>query len=314
LTGKQILIVLGVICLIAAPAIALLAYFEVFPFDGGEQLAEDEPNVILPDHVVPPPGGFIDPALRDEILEEARRRREEMLAPPKEEDLAQQKEEIRRAMRANVQLAVQSPFGESQGSGVVLQIDGEDCLIITNRHVIRGGEDFPPLPPPAAISGPGTPKVEVFYVTGDKVEGDVVWTAEGADLALVRAPCPSQGVEEAPWRMTPSVHSGERVFAIGNPSGLGWTYTSGEVSALRTNGQVPIVQTDAAINPGNSGGGLYNAKGELIAINTSIVNPNMAQNLGFAIRASYLKDLAPPMLKLAEEPESSDGSTGKAEE
>lgn len=43
------------------------------------------------------------------------------------------------------------------------------------------------------------------------------------------------------------------------------------------------LQTDAAINPGNSGGPLVNMNGELVGMNTFIVNHQYGEGLGFAI-------------------------------
>ncbi|MFW6222663.1 MAG: PDZ domain-containing protein, partial [Bacteroidota bacterium] len=84
---------------------------------------------------------------------------------------------------------------------------------------------------------------------------------------------------------------GEVAIAIGNPLGFQHTVTTGVVSATKR--QIPkpdnsgyytnLIQTDAAINPGNSGGPLLNIHGEVIGINTAIVNPTSGTNLGFAI-------------------------------
>ena len=73
-------------------------------------------------------------------------------------------------------------------------------------------------------------------------------------------------------------------MAIGNPFGLGHTVTAGIVSAKgRVIGSGPyddFIQTDASINPGNSGGPLFNMKGEVVGINTAIIQGG--QGIGFA--------------------------------
>jgi serine protease Do len=88
---------------------------------------------------------------------------------------------------------------------------------------------------------------------------------------------------------------GQDVVAIGfalNLSG-GPTVTRGVVSATgRTIDEQPYtindaIQTDAGINPGNSGGPLVNANGEVVGINTAIIQG--AQNIGFSISASLVQ-------------------------
>jgi serine protease Do len=81
---------------------------------------------------------------------------------------------------------------------------------------------------------------------------------------------------------------GEWVLAIGSPYGLDNTVTTGVVSAksrtLPDDYTVPFIQTDAAINPGNSGGPLFNARGEVIGINSQIYTRSGGyQGLSFAI-------------------------------
>jgi len=82
-------------------------------------------------------------------------------------------------------------------------------------------------------------------------------------------------------------------MAIGNPFGLAETVTAGIVSAKgRVIGSGPyddFIQTDASINPGNSGGPLFNVKGEVIGINTAIINGG--QGIGFAIPVNLAKSI-----------------------
>jgi serine protease DegS/serine protease DegQ len=78
------------------------------------------------------------------------------------------------------------------------------------------------------------------------------------------------------------------VLAIGNPFGIGQTVTMGIVSALQRQLSLSpyedFIQTDAAINSGNSGGALVNAHGQLVGINTAMLDRDVgAQGIGFAI-------------------------------
>jgi S1-C subfamily serine protease len=103
------------------------------------------------------------------------------------------------------------------------------------------------------------------------------------------------------------------VFAIGNPFGLDWTLTTGNVSALDRalpdqNGGPGIehlIQTDAAINPGNSGGPLLDSSGRLIGMNTMIYSPSGASaGIGFAVPVDTVMRLVPLIIR--------DGNQGSA--
>jgi serine protease Do len=103
--------------------------------------------------------------------------------------------------------------------------------------------------------------------------------ASNVDLAVFQLP-----TNHCPY--IPSGHSiglafGERLYTVGNPSGLAYTVTSGVFSGERGEGKQRLLQTDAPINPGNSGGPLITASGEVVGINTKVARG--LQGIGFAI-------------------------------
>ncbi len=167
----------------------------------------------------------------------------------------------------------------SQGSGVVIQEGG---YVLTNYHVVSGGDSF-----------------QVLLPSGEKAEATLAGSDSSLDLAVL------QVTGDAAKQLVPaSIGSssdlivGSTVVAIGNPGGevLANTVTQGIVSALErssvngknTTRNVDYIQHDAAINSGNSGGGLFNYKGELVGINTlkysgSVYSTVSFEGLGFAI-------------------------------
>ena len=202
---------------------------------------------------------------------------------------------VRRAIKANVLIVARRGLGSAEGSGVVLERRGDQVLIITNRHVIESGG-----------------RIEVTFFDGRKSPATVAWTAPGGIDAAVLTCAPGESpVELAPVRVEPELMISETVFAIGNPVGLGWSYSSGVVSAIRKQshggGSHRMIQTQTPLNPGNSGGGLYDEAGSLVGINTMIMGNPGTQGIGFAIAivdlVPYLAEQAGLKLQTAKAPD-----------
>ncbi len=167
----------------------------------------------------------------------------------------------------------QQPYKErSLGSGFIISDDG---YIITNNHVVAGADE-----------------IKVKLSDGREFKGSVKGGDDKLDLALVKIEAKDH-LAVAPLGDSDTIEVGEWVMAIGNPFGLSQTVTAGIVSAKgRVIGSGPyddFIQTDASINPGNSGGPLFNAKGQVIGINTAIVAGG--QGIGFAIPVNMAKSI-----------------------
>ena len=155
-----------------------------------------------------------------------------------------------------------------QGSGVI--VDGKNGYILTNNHVVKN-----------AVA------IKVTLPDGRTFTASVVGSDPLADIAVVKID--GTNLPEATLADNAHLKVGSWAIAIGNPYGFENSVTVGVVSALnRTisdpdsgNPLMDLIQTDAAINPGNSGGALVNISGEVIGINTAIMES--AQGIGFAV-------------------------------
>lgn len=174
----------------------------------------------------------------------------------------------------------------SLGSGFIIHPDG---YVVTNNHVIDRAEQI------AIKLGDGREFTDVKVISADAK----------ADLAILKISNP-QPLPYLELGDTSDLMIGEPVIAVGNPLGYSHSVSTGIISAmhrdLQTAGRGPqledLIQTDAAINRGNSGGPLLNAYGQVIGINTAIIGD--AQNIGFAIQVSRLRDLIPDLLNPAQ--------------
>ena len=181
----------------------------------------------------------------------------------------------------------------SSGSGVVIQEGG---YVLTNYHVIEGGDSFALLMP-----------------SGEEAGASLVGSDSSLDLAVLQVNKEfADQLVPAAIGSSSSLLVGSTVIAIGNPGGehLANTVTQGIVSALErseiyssnTTRAVDYIQHDAAINSGNSGGGLFNYKGELVGINTlkyggSAYSSVSFEGLGFAIPVDTVMPIARQLIE-----------------
>ena len=167
--------------------------------------------------------------------------------------------------------------GKALGSGFLFDDKGH---VLTNAHVVEGAE-----------------KVRVKLSDEREYDAKVKGRDERLDVAVLEL----VGAKDLPYATLGSssaIQVGEPLVAIGNPFGLGNTVTSGILSAKgRAIGAGPyddFLQTDASINPGNSGGPLFDARGQVVGMNTAI-NPN-GHGIGFAIPSDEIREVLPQLV------------------
>ena len=163
-----------------------------------------------------------------------------------------------------------------QGSGFIVSPDG---VILTNAHVVRGADE-----------------VTVKLTDRREFRAKVLGQDARTDVAVLKID--ASGLPTVPLGSSQALKAGEWVLAIGSPFGFENTVTAGVVSAkgrsLPDDSAVPFIQTDVAVNPGNSGGPLFNARGEVVGINSQIYSRSGGyQGVSFSIPielAAKIKD------------------------
>jgi serine protease Do len=159
----------------------------------------------------------------------------------------------------------EAPERRGSGSGFIIESGGR---ILTNAHVVKDADE-----------------IMVTLSDNREFKAKVLGADERTDVALIEIE--ASGLPVVRLGDSDNLEVGEWVLAIGAPFGMSYTATQGIVSAtgreLREQ-YVPFIQTDAAVNPGNSGGPLFNARGEVIGINSQFLSGSGGyMGLSFAI-------------------------------
>lgn len=182
--------------------------------------------------------------------------------------------------------------GEIAGNGTGWVLDAGEGLIVTNAHVVNGGETF-------------------SVGVGDQMrDASVVGVATCDDLAVLRV-SDTTGLVTLPLGNQDDLQAGQQVVALGFPGSASLnsnlTTTVGVVSVVRTSFDlqgvdVPrypnVIQTDTAINPGNSGGPLVNSDGELVGVNSAgitLLGGRTIQGQAYAVGVDRVKEIVPTL-------------------
>ncbi len=182
-----------------------------------------------------------------------------------------------------------SYFGSSQaaGTGIIVSKDG---YVMTNNHVLESATSV------SVVDSEGTLYEDVRIIGRDPLN----------DIAFLKIRADNEFTPAAIGNSS-TIRTGQQVVAIGNALGqYSNTVTSGIISGTGrpitaatgsgdTESLTDLIQTDASINPGNSGGPLVNMAGQVIGINTAIVED--ANGIGFAIPVNATKGILAGVLE-----------------
>lgn len=213
-------------------------------------------------------GGTAVPAGQDAAARAAKYPALELPVPAAQAGPAMQAVDIFKAVSPSIYLIVAAKDEKTlkrmksvyEGSAVAIT----PSLALTNCHIV------------------GKRKTIILVQKKDEDLGTIVASDPKTDRCIVETRTlklhPIRGI-----RGYDDLNVGEKVYTIGNPSGLEATLGEGIVSGLRRYDGVRYVQTSAPISPGSSGGGLFDERGNLLGITAFKIED--AENLNFAIAA-----------------------------
>ena len=166
----------------------------------------------------------------------------------------------------------------STGTGFVYKIENNKAYIMTNNHVIEGGD-----------------AVKILFTNGQEVDATKVGGETYSDIAVLTVSS-NDDISIATLGKTEDLRVGDTVFTVGSPEGAEYagTVTKGilsgkdrlvavSYSSTTSDYYMKVLQTDAAINPGNSGGPICNINGEVIGITNMKLVDSSVEGMGFAI-------------------------------
>ena len=181
------------------------------------------------------------------------------------------------------------------GSGIIISESG---YIVTNNHVIEDAN-----------------QIEVEFMLNDEIQNfnaEIVQVDRVNDLAIIKIfDMNFDGVNELPYNFkSKSSDVGTTVYAYGYPMALSAMgkeikVTDGIINSKSGfQGDITTYQISAPIQGGNSGGPLFDDKGNFIGINSAVIRKDIADNVGYTIKSSYVLNLIDVLPKSIDLPSS----------
>lgn len=167
---------------------------------------------------------------------------------------------------------------EGLGSGVLISED----MVLTASHVVASADE-----------------IIVEFFDGEKIHAKTFRVSKLADVAVIKLERSPSNAKIAVIGSSDETRIGEDIFVIGAPMGLPYSLSRGVISGRESENKITgegkileFFQTDAAINTGNSGGPMFNYKGEVIGIVSSILTRSGGfEGIGFAATSQVAREL-----------------------
>jgi S1-C subfamily serine protease len=219
-------------------------------------------------------------------------------------------------VRPSTYFVVTDKGAGSVGRGTGWVWDAGQGIIVTNAHVVAGGQNW-------SVASGDDLKIEetgdTFIAGPNGKTAKVLGEADCEDIGVLQVSDKS-GLTELPRGSQKDLKVGDHVVAVGYPgthnlttsnfspgfARAQLTATSGDVSQVSTTfasvtegtdtfgPYQNVVLTDTVINPGNSGGPLVNEDGKLVGMNSAGRTDVQGQN--YAVGVDRINEMVPKIM------------------
>ena len=214
------------------------------------------------------------------------------------------------------------------GAGAIYQYDEDTgtAYIVTNYHVVFSADsesgyatklgvclygDYPTIE--SAKNAKYSSLTDTTLKEGSFVEATFIGGSASHDVAVLKVDFSGEkdthSIAAAKIVDSDFLSLGQKAIAIGNPSGDGFSATTGTLSVDSENilmesitnssesAYYRVMRVDTAINAGNSGGGLYDASGNLIGLVNAKTASSSIDNISYAIPANIVRGVADNVIR-----------------